>query len=160
MTDFPLELDAGLTDRFARALDAERKVARAVAALGEVADRDVLLVDGVTTLAGQLRELGARVVAVSSVEHQVASAGNGAADVVVAAWSPVTVATDDELAEAVRLTRPGGRLLAVHEYGRGDRARARGGDAWRGPGAGRIGRPTASGAGATVPSSQAGSGSG
>ena len=54
--------DPGLTARLAASLDVEGKIPRALEALGPVADRDVLLVDGDGGLrAAQLESLGARV---------------------------------------------------------------------------------------------------
>ena len=49
-------------------------------------------------------------------------APDASADVVVACWSAFRGAPADEMAEAARLLRPGGRLLVVHDYGRADEA--------------------------------------
>ncbi len=127
MADLPIDLDAGLAERLARALDVEGKIPLALDALGPVADRDVLLVDGEGGLrAAQLRDLGARVGLVESSGPKPFDAPDASADVVVACWSAFRGAPDDELAAADRLLRPGGRLLVVHDYGRDDLATIRG----------------------------------
>ena len=46
MADVPLELDAALEGRLARALDIEGKIPRVLDALGPIGGRDVILVDG------------------------------------------------------------------------------------------------------------------
>lgn len=127
MADLPIDLDAGLAERLARALDVEGKIPRALEALGPVADRDVILVDGEGGLrAAQLRALGARVALVASGGPRRFDAPDASADVVVACWSAFRGAPDDEMAAADRLLRPGGRLLVVHDYGRDDLATIRG----------------------------------
>ena len=47
-------------------------------------------------------------------------------DVVTARWSAFQGVDPDELAEADRVLRPGGRLLVVHDYGRDDVSLLRG----------------------------------
>ena len=120
MADLPLALDGDLPGRLARALDIEGKIPRAFEALGPVADRDVLLHGGVEggIRAGQLSELGARVVVTPSADH--------AADVLISTWGPFLGPEPEALAEAERLLRPGGRLLVLHDYGRDDVSRLRG----------------------------------
>jgi SAM-dependent methyltransferase len=127
VADLPIDLDAGLAERLARALDVEGKIPRAFEALGPVADRDVILVDGEGGLrAGQLRALGARVAPVTSAGPTRFDAPDASADVIVACWSAFRGAPDDEMAAADRLLRPGGRLLVVQDYGRDDLATIRG----------------------------------
>jgi hypothetical protein len=46
VADLPIDLEDGLAERLARALDVEAKIPRALEALGPVAGRDVLLLDG------------------------------------------------------------------------------------------------------------------
>lgn len=112
MSDLPIDLDAGLADRLARALDREAKIPRALEALGPVAGRDVVLLDGVDGLrAAQLRELGARIRSDRTP---------GSADVVIGLWSALRGADAADIAAAEALARPGGRLLIVHDYGRDD----------------------------------------
>ena len=127
MADLPLDLDAATGERLARALDAEGKIPRALEALGPVADRDVVLVDGDGGLrAGQLEQLGARVTIAASTDDAPWDADAGSADVVVACWSAFRGHAPDELGRAARILRPGGRLLVVHDYGRDDVSRLRG----------------------------------
>jgi SAM-dependent methyltransferase len=127
VADLPIDLDAGLAEQLARALDVEGKIPRTLEALGPVAGRDVLLVDGEGGLrAGQLSELGARVTVLGSGGPARFDAPEASGDVLVACWSAFRGAPEDELAAAERLLRPGGRLLVVHDYGRDDVATLRG----------------------------------
>jgi hypothetical protein len=101
-------------------VDREGRIAAALDALGPVAGRDVVLLDADEGLrAGQLRRSGASLVEVPpAVPDELPP---GSADVVVALWSairPGEAAAAHEVGEAVRILRPGGRLLVVHDYGR------------------------------------------
>jgi hypothetical protein len=92
-----------------------------------VEGRDVVVVDGSTGLrARQLASLGARVTLVDSGGAGSFDAPDGSADVVVGMWSAFRGPTMPDVAEAARILRPGGRLLAVHDYGRDDVAGLRG----------------------------------
>jgi SAM-dependent methyltransferase len=130
MAELPVELDDGLNERLADVLDVEGKIARALDALGPIADRDVVLLDCADGLrARQLRDLGARLVCASARRTDGSArfdAAGGSADVVVSLWSSFQGAAPDELAEAQRVLRPGGRLLVVHDYGRDDVSHLRG----------------------------------
>lgn len=127
MADLPLDLDADLGELLARALDREGRIPRALEALGPVAGRDVLLLDAADGLrAGQLRELGARVTMGTSAGPGAFDAPDDSADVIVSCWSAFRGAPDDEVAQAERILRPGGRLLVLHDYGRDDLATLRG----------------------------------
>jgi SAM-dependent methyltransferase len=127
VADLPFDLDPALGARLARVLDREGKIPRALDALGPVADRDVVLVDGADGLrAGQLRDLGARVTLVSSGGEDAFRAADDSADALVACWSAFRGDDPAQLAEAIRILRPGGRLLVVHDYGRDDVSRLRG----------------------------------
>lgn len=120
MSDLPIDLPDGLDERLARCLDVEGKIPRALEALGPIAGRDVLLLGSSEGLrAGQLRELGARVVVAEALPSGF-GVPDGSADVVVSFWSSFRGAAPAELAEAGRTLRPGGRLLVVHDYGRDD----------------------------------------
>ena len=62
MADLPIGLADQLGERLSHVLDVEGKIPRALDALGPVAGRDVILLDGADGIrARQLRELGARV---------------------------------------------------------------------------------------------------
>jgi SAM-dependent methyltransferase len=127
VTDLPFDLDAGLAERLGRVLDIEGKIPKALQALGPVAERDVILVDGGDGLrARQLRDLGARLALVAATGDAAFDAPDGSADVLVATWSAFRGAPEGEVAQAERLLRPGGRLLVVQDYGRDDVASARG----------------------------------
>jgi hypothetical protein len=127
VADLPLDLPDPLTERLSRALDVEGKIPRALEALGPVADRDVVLVDGTGGIrARQLTDLGARVTVVESTGEQAFQAPDASADALVAHWSAFRGAPTDEIAHAQRILRPGGRLLVVHDYGRDDVSRLMG----------------------------------
>jgi hypothetical protein len=120
VADLPVELPDGLRDRLSRILDVEGKIPRALEALGPVAGRDVVLLGATDGLrAQQLRDLGARVIAVPDVAAM-ASVSDASADVVVGLWSSFRGEAAAEVTEAEQVLRPGGRLLAVHDYGRDD----------------------------------------
>ena len=119
-----MQLGADLAGRLATALDVEGKIVRGIEALGPVAERDVVLVDGAgSALAGGLEGLGAR------VRHHAVPAPlrtelpDASADVVIGLWSAFRGVDAAEMAEADRILRPGGRLLVVHDYGRDDVSR-------------------------------------
>jgi SAM-dependent methyltransferase len=127
VADLPVELGTGLDEQLARVLDVEGKIPRAIEALGPVVGRDVVVVDGSAGLrARQLRSLGARVTVVDSGGPGSFAAPDGSADLVVGFWSAFRGGAADQLAQADRLLRPGGRLIAVHDYGRDDVAELRG----------------------------------
>jgi hypothetical protein len=130
MAELPIDLESGLSDRLIHSLDIEGKIPRALEALGLVAGRDVLLLDGSDGLrARQLRDLGARVVFAASARAD-GSVGFGApdtsSDVVLSLWSSFRGVAPAEVAEAQRVLRPDGRLLVVHDYGRDDVSHLRG----------------------------------
>jgi SAM-dependent methyltransferase len=124
VADFPLVLSSDLSKRLAAALDVEGKIPRALDALGPIAGRDVALVDWATGLvAGRLGTLGARVRRAGADGVRPYDLADGSADALVACWSAFRGIQPDELAEARRVLRPGGRLLVVHDYGRDDVSR-------------------------------------
>ena len=129
MADFPIELEAALVGRLARAFDVEAKIPRALETLGPVDGRDVYLVDGQAggIRATQLEALGARVVAGGPIDTAPADGvADASMDVVVGCWTPFRGVVAGEMAEAARILRPGGRLLALHDYGRDDVSRLHG----------------------------------
>jgi len=129
VADYPIELDAALAGRLQRAIDVEAKIPRALETLGPVAGRDVYLVDGPPggIRATQLEALGARVVAGGPIDGTPApDIADGSIDVVVGCWTPFRGVVAAEMAEVARILRPGGRLLAVHDYGRDDVSRLHG----------------------------------
>lgn len=129
MADLPIELETGLSEHLARILDVEGKIPRAIEALGPVEGRDVVVVDGSAGLrARQLESLGARVTVVESAGPTPFDAPAHSADVVVGLWSAFRGGAVEEVSQAARLLRPGGRLLIVHDYGRDDVAALRGSD--------------------------------
>ena len=120
MADLPVDLSIDLGERLSHVIDVEGKIPRALDALGPVAGRDVVLVDGADGLrARQLRELGGRVRLAGSDGVRI-DAPDHSADVMVSFWSSFRGSVPEELAEARRTLRPSGRLLVVHDYGRDD----------------------------------------
>ena len=125
MADLPVSLDPDLAEQLERALDVERKIPRALDALGPVAERDVLMIDGGGVRAGQLEELRARVQHAASIS-ETASRPPESVDVVTGWWSSFRGVDAAEAALVDRVLRDGGRLLVVHDYGRDDVSRLRG----------------------------------
>ena len=130
MADAPLELGAALEGRLARALDVEGKIPRVLEALGPVKGRDVVLAgdghpgqDSAGIRAGQLRDLGAHLTVAGWGDDQRSKIPDASADVLIGCWTAFRGADPAELADAGRILRPGGRLLAVHDYGRDDVSR-------------------------------------
>lgn len=127
VSDLPMPLPPGPASALASALDRERKIDRALEALGPLAGRDVVLVDGGVDETARLRAIGARVTPVGSLLDGGARAlPEASADALVSAWAGFRGVDPTEIAEADRVLRPGGRLLVVHDYGRDDVARLRG----------------------------------
>lgn len=151
VADFPFPSDPSLRDRLEECIDPDGKIPRALEALGPLAGRDVVLLDADGGWrARQLVGLGARVLALTAEEADLTvlsqqlraalasgmaslSAGtglatglpDGSADAVVSFWTGFRGGSDEEVAEAERILRPGGRLLVVHEYARDDLSRLR-----------------------------------
>jgi SAM-dependent methyltransferase len=127
VADLPIDLTPELSERFARVLDVEGKIPRALEVLGPVGGRDVVLVDGAGGIrARQLADLGARIAHVASSGPAPFDAPDRSADVVVSCWSAFRGTAPDDVANARRVLRPGGRLLVLHDYGRDDVATLRG----------------------------------
>jgi len=124
VSDLPLPLPGDLAGRLASALDVEGKILRGLEALGPVAGRDVLLVDGAgSAVAAGLAGLGARVRHMAVAAPFRSDLADASVDVVVGLWSSFRGVDPGELAEADRVLRPEGRLLVVHDYGRDDVSR-------------------------------------
>ena len=124
MSDLPVALPSELERSFVRALDRAGKLVAALDALGPIADRDVLVVDasGGPIIDG-LVAAGARLTSAPAQVPPRLDAPDASADVVVGLWSAFRGVDPAELAEVDRVLRPGGRQLAVHEYGRDDVSR-------------------------------------
>jgi hypothetical protein len=124
MANLPISLAADLQPAFVRAMDPADKIATAVAALGPVGDRDVLVIDadGGPVVDG-LRAAGARIQQAALTVPLRLAAADGSVDVVVALWTAFRGVDAADVAEVERVLRPDGRLLVVHHYGRDDVAR-------------------------------------
>ena len=125
MSDLPLALPPDCASTLRAALDQERKIDRALEALGPIADRDVVVVGGGPDELARDAAAGVRVRTIET------SAGrwplpDAVADAIVSIWSGFRGADPAQIAEADRVLRPGGRLLVVHDYGRDDVSRVRG----------------------------------
>ena len=124
MSDLPVSLSPASSSILLGALDQERKIERALEALGPIAGRDLVLVGGGPLEIRRHAEAGARVTAVESLLDDDAQAlPDASADVIVSAWSAFRDVAAEELAAADRLLRAAGRLLVVHDYGRDDVSR-------------------------------------
>jgi len=118
VSDFPIDLPGDLVKRYAHAFDIEERIPRALDALAPLAGRDVLLldtpIDGIR--ASQIRARDGRVAAAadpSAVE-------TASADVVLGLWSALDRPGSTDEQAALRVVRQGGRILALHDYGRDD----------------------------------------
>jgi hypothetical protein len=108
-------------------MDRERKIDRALEALGPLIDRDVAFVGPGPDEIARWTAAGVRPAVVESLMGDVArSLPDASADTIVCAWSAFRGVDPVDLATADRILRPGGRLLVVHDYGRDDVSRLRG----------------------------------
>ena len=119
-----MSLRPELEPAFVAALDRPGKLVAALSDLGPVSDRDVLVVDATGgPFVGGLRNAGARIATASLESPLRLMAADGSADVVLGLWSAFRGVDPAEIAEVDRVLRPGGRHLAVHDYGRDDVSR-------------------------------------
>jgi hypothetical protein len=125
MSDLPVSLPAGLEPAFLAAFDPPGKLVAAIAALGPIAERDVLVVgaaDG--PIVRGLAEAGARLSTDPGDQSPFRLvAADGTVDVVVGLWTAFRGVDPAETAEVDRVLRPDGRHLVVHDYGRDDVSR-------------------------------------
>lgn len=124
VSDLPFQLPPERALDLASALDVEGKILRGIEALGPVSGRDVLLIDAAgSAVAVGLTKLGATVIHDAGAAPFRPVAPDESVDVVVALWSSFRGVAANDLAEAERILRPGGRLLVIHDYGRDDVSR-------------------------------------
>lgn len=127
MSDLPFSLPPAPAVALASAIDRERKIDRALEALGPLVGRDVAFVGAGPHEIARWTAAGARATALDSLVGRAARAlPDATADAIVCAWSGFRGVDPAELAAADRILRPGGRLLVVHDYGRDDVSRLRG----------------------------------
>jgi hypothetical protein len=122
VSDFPTSLPDEIVARYGHAFDLEERIPRALNALAPMAGRDVLLLDTPSDglRASQVIARNGRIVAspAAATVPDAAAAPGGAADIVVALWSALDAPGSAAERTATRLVRPGGRILALHDYGR------------------------------------------
>src|ERR1035437_1158259 len=131
MPDLSMEMPcAALDEAFAGVVDREGKIPAALQELGPVIGQEVVVLDcGRGARARQLEECGAGVTAVEmpaseevlvELIRRLSALPEGGADAVVVFWSDLATPGSSFIADEMRLLRPGGRLLIVHDYGRDD----------------------------------------
>jgi hypothetical protein len=124
VSDLPVALPVELEPTFVGALDPAGKLVAAIDALAPVADRDVLVVDARRgPIVDGLAVAGARLTSSELSSPFRLAVADGSSDVVLGLWSAFRGVDQAELAEVDRVLRPGGRHLAVHDYGRDDVSR-------------------------------------
>jgi hypothetical protein len=124
VSQLPVELPSDLAARLRAAFDPEAKIARALDALGPLASRDVVVLDGTgSPVTAALRDRGARITDIPPSEPLRLPFEAAATDAIVGLWSTFRGPRIEELAEVDRVLRPDGRQLVVHDYGRDDVSR-------------------------------------
>ncbi len=127
MSDLPVSLPRELEPTFVGALDRAGKLVAALEVLGPLKDRDVLVVDASSgPIFGGLSAAGARLSPIDLTQPLRLPVADESADVVLGLWSAFRGVDPVETTEVDRVLRPGGRHLAVHDYGRDDVSRLHG----------------------------------
>lgn len=124
VADLPFPVAEPYDGALLDALDVEGKIPRALETLGPIHGRDVADVGAGPREHAQLEDLGGHVTDVPASSLSTLAAESF--DVITARWSAFRGANPDEIADAERILRPGGRLLVIHDYGRDDVSRLRG----------------------------------
>jgi hypothetical protein len=121
VADLPFDLPDPLAQRLRAAADIEGKIVRALEALGQLSGRDVAILD---VPRGPLRD---RLLATGLRPHELRTARpfqldlpDHSVDAVLTLWNGFEGVRAEDLDEADRVLRSGGRLLVVHDYGRDD----------------------------------------
>jgi hypothetical protein len=120
-----------LSGRLIAAVDADGKIQRALSRLGCCEGADVTVLGEAPARVAALRDGGARVTVAAlpdghdpapdaDVAATLAGLVPASADVLVALWSAFAGPSPASLALVDRILRPGGRLLALQDYGRDD----------------------------------------
>lgn len=116
-----MAVPSGLEAFDGAAFDRAGKLVAALDALGPIADRDVLLVGASSgPIVDRLATAGARLTASALTDSLRLDVPDASADVVLGLWTAFRGVDAAEIAEVDRVLRPGGRHLAVHDYGRDD----------------------------------------
>jgi hypothetical protein len=124
VSQLPVDLPLDLAARLRLAFDREAKIPRGLDALGPLAERDVVIVDGGGgPVIEALEQLNARLVSVEAGPPLRLPSTDGTADAVVGLWSAFRGPEPADLTEVDRVLRDGGRHLVVHDYGRDDVSR-------------------------------------
>jgi hypothetical protein len=125
VSDLPLSLPEDAATRLRNALDRERKIDRALEALGPLAERDVLVIGGGVA---ELERYAAGSSRLTQIEVGDGPWGipEASVDTIVSVWSGFRGIDGATIAEVDRVLRPDGRLLVVHDYGRDDVSKLRG----------------------------------
>jgi hypothetical protein len=127
MSDLPVALPSRLEAIFVAAFDRAGKLVAALDALGPIADRDVLLVGSSRgPIVDRLATAGARLTPSPLTDPLRLDVPDASADVVLGLWSAFRGIDAAQISEVDRVLRPGGRHLAVHDYGRDDVSRLHG----------------------------------
>jgi SAM-dependent methyltransferase len=121
VSQLPVDLAPDLVARLRLAFDREAKIPRGLDALGPLAGRDVMVVDGAGgPVSDALAQLDARLVDAEANRPLRLPISDGSVDAVLGLWSSFRGPDAADLAEVDRVLRDGGRHLVLHDYGRDD----------------------------------------